>query len=271
MNVFIPSYGRAGRVTTLAMLPPHVISVLCVRQSQAKAYRDAYRNTSHANYGIEILIIPDKYKGIAGARTWICRVALRGKLPVIAMLDDDMIGGWFYKKDSRKFGGLKKATPEQVNHIWKYHEKMALRYGELYREGYAISLSDRRILAYGRPKIPPSGIKIGLIGRCIILNTRAMQTAQFTINACEDVESTLAWLKAGVMCGQDIHFGHGGHKEWARSKEAGGVGALRAKQVNLKTQNHRRLMKLFPGIVGYTSTGKERTSYWTAAKMGGLV
>lgn len=263
LPVFIPSYGRPGRVTTLAMLPKHASPILCVRREQVDEYRAAYPD-------ILIRVIPDRYPGIAGARVWICRYALSRKYRVIAMLDDDMIGGWFTKTDPSRFGGLARATPREVEARWKFHHKRALS-SRFARQGYAISMSDRRVLAYGKSNPRGHQIHHGLVGRCVLLNTVAMQKAQFTINACEDVESTLAWLIAGVFTGQDIHFGHGGHKEWATTKDAGGVGALRERQQNIKTKNHRRLMRIFPECVGYTSTGKERTSYHTAAKLGGLL
>lgn len=258
MKIFIPSYGRAGRATTLDMLPVYEDDVvLCVRQSQRKAYEKAY----HGYYAIRI--IPDSYPGIIGARTWICRYAIKHRLDVIGMFDDDKIGGWWRKPDPSTFGGLVRVPDRALTSVLDYHERAAQRHED---EGYAASLCERRILAY--PHGGRGRLKIGLTNGCLILNTQAMRKAQFTIEACEDVESTLAWYLAGVHTGQDSKFGHGGQKGWAIGAAAGGVGDHRAKHPDYKSRNHRRLMKLFPECVGYTTTGKERTYYRKAYEIG---
>ena len=75
VKVVIPSHKRAGRVTTLQVVPQ---AILCVEESQAEEYRKAYP-------GVELLIHPDSVAGLPRKRDWIYRAAGN-----VLMLDDDI-------------------------------------------------------------------------------------------------------------------------------------------------------------------------------------
>lgn len=83
-TIFIPSYNRAGAVTTLELFPEAVI-VCC--KSQEEQYREANPNAT-------FLVCPDKIQGnIARVRNWILR---NSPTDYLVMLDDDIknIGGF---------------------------------------------------------------------------------------------------------------------------------------------------------------------------------
>lgn len=76
LTIVIPSHGRPGRVDTLKLVPDGVV---CVEESQADAYRQAYPNA-------RIEAHPDSVIGMGAKRQWMYE-----RFGSIFMLDDDML------------------------------------------------------------------------------------------------------------------------------------------------------------------------------------
>ena len=92
-TMFIPSYNRAEKLTTLDLFP-NAIVVCC--ESQAEAYREA-------NPGAEIMACPDKVQGnIARVRNWIIN---NSPTDYIVLVDDDI----------KYIGGFENATRFKLN------------------------------------------------------------------------------------------------------------------------------------------------------------
>jgi hypothetical protein len=73
--IVCPTHGRAGRVRLFDVLPD---VPLCVAESQAPLYRDAYPDA-------ELIVHPDEVVGIAPKRQW-----LLDRHPEVFMFDDDV-------------------------------------------------------------------------------------------------------------------------------------------------------------------------------------
>lgn len=242
--------------------------IFVVHASERKAYRRAYPNAD---------VLPVLERGIGATRAAICRLALLNNHPVVAMLDDD-VTGWYYKDDPGVFGGVRAATDEEVYTRWTVNLQRAARRSEK-RLGYAVSFTWRTALAF--VKAPVKGLKLGLVNECMLMNDVAMQRARFTLETCEDMESTIHWLLKGVLAGQDPYLGHKA-PQTAHTAERGGCGVYRAKHPGYHLKNHRKLWRMFPEIVAKpVDTGelrhgaqqklKTRVAYQKAAQLGGLV
>lgn len=266
---FIPSFRRAGTCTThlKTILPRMLYPVFVIHESDEKAYRKAYPK-------VELLVTD--VRGIGKTRAFICEHAHR-RFDVAAMLDDD-ISGWYYKEDPDVFGGVRTATMDEVNERWTVQLRRALKRYER-AEGFACSFTWRTALAF--TKKPVKGVKLGLVNECMLMNCIAMDNAQFTLETCEDMESTIKWLLDGILCGQDPHLGHKA-PQTAHTAERGGCGVYREKHPGYHLKNHRRLWKMFPDVVaepidtgklrhGVQQQLKTRVSYQKAAQLGGLL
>lgn len=75
MEIVVPTHGRAGSVTTHETVEG---CVLCVAESQYKAYKEFYPN-------LQYLVHPDEVRGISRKRAWILR-----QFSSVFMLDDDI-------------------------------------------------------------------------------------------------------------------------------------------------------------------------------------
>jgi hypothetical protein len=260
---------RADNLLTLQTLPSMLRPILVVHSSEERDYR-------HYNPGIKVL--PTEVKGIGKTRAFICRHAVRKGYPVVAMLDDD-INGWIYKAKLDKFGGIRIATDAERDERWR---KAIARANRLVwqGEGFACSFTYRFALA-GPTNPNKMKLRVGLVNECMLMNRVAMKMAPFTLETCEDIESTLAWLSCGVTAGQDLRLGHTSPKT-ALTAERGGCGEYREQHEGFHLRNHRKLWKMFPQFVAEPrdegkrrSDGmvmlKTRVGYAKAAKAGGLI
>lgn len=266
---YIPSYMRAGKVLTLETMPSSMFPVLVVHESEFKFYRRAHR---------DVIVLPIPVRGIGKTRAAICAYALKMKQDVVGMLDDD-ITGWIYKADLTAFGGIRAATDDEKEERWRVQIHRARRMVDR-NIGYACSFTYRFALA-GPTNRNAMKLRVGLVNECMLMNRQAMQTAQFTLETCEDIESTLRWLSLGVHAGQDWRLGHTSPKT-SLSADSGGCGEYRAMHDGFHLRNHRRLWKMFPEFVAKPrDEGKRRADgmvmlttrvgYAKAAKAGGLI
>ncbi len=266
---YIPSYMRAGMATTHLTIPPVLTPIFVVHTSELRTYRREYPD-------IEVVHTNDK--GIGKTRAWICKFARQQKQKVVAMLDDD-ITGWLYKEDLDAMGTIRAATAEEVDARWRLQLKRALA---AYRDwrGYACSFTYRFALA-GPTKYNTMRLRVGLVNECMLMNGHAMKEAQFTLETCEDIESTLRWLSRGVAAGQDWRLGHTSPKT-ALTAGAGGCGEYREDHDGFHLRNHRKLWKMFPDFVAEPRDEgkrrgdgmvmlKTRVGYAKAARAGGLI
>lgn len=268
---YIPSYGRFGDVLTLDSMPHDLLyPVLVVHDSEYRAYK-------RRHHGVKV--ISTKVRGIGKTRAFICRHALKHGHAVVAMLDDD-INGWLYKDKLNAMGTIRKATNEERDTRWRVQLRRARNV--LPDVGYACSFTYRFALA--GPTVEYSTqikVRIGLVNECMLMNRIAMQNARFTLETCEDIESTLHWLSHGIIAGQDWRLGHTSPKT-SLSAETGGCGAYRESHDGFHLRNHRKLWKLFPEFVAEPqdvgkrrSDGmvmlKTRVGYSKAAKAGGVI
>lgn len=265
---YIPSYRRAGRCTTQDVIPKMLEPIFVVHDSDYKKYRRAYSQAT---------VIPTDVRGIGATRAHICRLAVAERQPVVAMLDDD-VTGWYYKPDPDIFGGVRTATDEEVFTRWAVNLQRAERRAAKHL-GYAVSFTWRTALAF--VKAPVRGLKLGLVNECMLMNRVALKHAQFSLETCEDMESTIKWLLDGVLCGQDPYLGHKA-PQTAHTAERGGCGVYREQHPGYHLKNHRKLWRMFPEIVakpidtgklrhGVQQQLKTRVSYKKAAEMGGLL
>lgn len=86
--VCIPSYKRAGKVTTHKLFPPGVAKIV-VCESQAAAYRK--------HYGSAVVTIPDSEDGSPPKK----RNAILNRYPVVLMMDDDVSTVGMYEDGNR--------------------------------------------------------------------------------------------------------------------------------------------------------------------------
>jgi hypothetical protein len=263
---------RADNVLTLDSMPTDLMyPVLVVHASEKKKYRNA-------NKGVKV--IATKAKGIGKTRAFICRYALKHGHDVVGMLDDD-INGWLWKEKFNAMGTIREATTEERDKRWRIQIKRAQILAEA-DQGYAVSFTYRFALAAPNKEYT-TGIKlrIGLVNECMLMNKQAMQNAEFTLETCEDIESTLHWLSNGIIAGQDQRLGHTSPKT-ALSADRGGCGEYREQHDGFHLRNHRRLWKLFPEFVAKpVDQGKRRgdgmvmlktrVGYSKAAKAGGII
>lgn len=273
---FIPSYQRAGNVLTLDSMPLSLMfPVIVVHKSEEAEYK-------HAHPGVRVLAT--HAKGIGATRAFICRYALKHEYPVVGMLDDD-INGWLWKSKLNKMGTIRQATDEERDLRWRVQIARARNVLHPNPEatiGYACSFTYRFALAaptsYYSTQIK---LRIGLVNECMLMNRTAMELAQFTLETCEDIESTLHWLSNGVIAGQDWRLGHTSPKT-SLSAETGGCGEYREKHDGFHLRNHRRLWKMFPEYVAEPKDEgkvrgdgmvmlKTRVGYSKAAKAGGVI
>lgn len=75
IKIVIPTFRRAGRVSTLAIAP---FAALCVTDSEHDLYASNYRD-------VEIIVHPDSVRGLSAKRQWIYE-----KYGDVVMLDDDL-------------------------------------------------------------------------------------------------------------------------------------------------------------------------------------
>lgn len=269
---FIPSYMRAGNVLTLDSIPLDLMyPVLVVHKSEKKKYKKKHP---------KVKVIATKAKGIGRTRAFICKYALKHGHDVVGMLDDD-INGWLWKEKWGAMGTIRAATDAERDKRWRVQLKRAQILAEA-DQGYAVSFTYRFALA-GPNREYTTGIKlrIGLVNECMLMNKQAMQNAQFTLETCEDIESTLHWLSNGIIAGQDQRLGHTSPRT-ALTAERGGCGEYREKTDGFHLRNHRKLWKLFPDFVAKpVDVGKRRSDgmvmlktrvgYSKAAKAGGVI
>lgn len=265
---FIPSYRRAGAVITHKTIPPMLTPILVVHESDERAYQKKYP---------KIEVVSTDVRGIGKTRAFICEHARNRGYDVAAMLDDD-ITGWYYKPDPSVFGGVRQATDEEVVRRWTKQLERAVKFSRG-GDGYAVSFTWRTALAF--VKKPVRGLKLGLVNECMLMNDIAMHQAQFTLETCEDMESTIGWLLDGTLCGQDPYLGHKA-PQTAHTAERGGCGVYREEHPGYHLKNHRKLWKMFPDVVmkpvdtgklrhGMQQQLKTRVSYTKAAQRGGLL
>lgn len=269
---FIPSYMRAGMATTHWAIPlDQMYPVFVVHESERNVYTKAYP---------DIKVIATNSRGIGKTRAFICRYALRKGHNVVGMVDDDMTG-WLWKERWGKMGTIRAATEEERDRRWR----VQLRRAKILADddiGYAVSFTYRFALAPpNRDYSTQIKLRIGLVNECMLMNTQAMETAQFTLETCEDIESTLKWLSLGVIAGQDQRLGHTSPKT-SLSADTGGCGQYREEHDGFHLKNHRKLWRLFPDFVAKPiDEGKRRgdgmvmlktrVGYSKAAKAGGVI
>jgi hypothetical protein len=269
---FIPSYMRAGNVLTLDSIPLHLLyPVLVVHKSEKKKYQKKHP---------KVKVIATSDKGIGKTRAFICRYALKHGHDVVAMLDDD-VNGWLWKEQFAAMGTIRTATEAERDKRWAVQLKRARNLAGA-GIGYAASFTYRFALAAPNREYT-TGIKlrIGLVNECMLMNKQAMEHARFTLETCEDIESTLHWLSHGVIAGQDQRLGHTSPKT-ALTAERGGCGEYREQTEGFHLRNHRKLWKLFPNFVAKPKDEgkrrgdgmvmlKTRVGYSKAAKAGGVI
>jgi hypothetical protein len=176
-------------------------------------------------------------------------------------------------------GTIRAATAEEVDNRWRLQIHRARR---AYRDwkGYACSFTYRFALA-APTSYNDMKLRVGLVNECMLMNGHAMKTAQFSLETCEDIESTLRWLSQGIIAGQDWRLGHTSPKT-ALTAGAGGCGEYREDHDGFHLRNHRKLWKMFPDFVAKPRDEgkrrgdgmvmlKTRVGYAKAAKAGGLL
>lgn len=260
---YIPSHLRAGKITTPSILPACAYPILAVDESQARKYEKRHSK-------IEVLAVPERYRGIGRTRAFICKTALKCGHDVIACLDDD-ITGWLWKRQPSEMGTVGRASLKTVNSRWKRIIRWARELNDE-RRGLAVNFPFRFALA-----MPTTAkrLKIGLVNECWIANRKALETAQFTLPLAEDQEATLRWLLDGVLCGQDVRLGHKGPKT-SLTSETGGCGDYRGQHPeDWHYRTHKMLQKLFPEYVTNVTKLENnrvgtRVHYKKAAEAGGV-
>lgn len=267
---YIPSYGRAGNVLTLETMPSSLMfPILVVHKSQQDEYIKAHP-------GVAVIATQDR--GIGKTRAFICRHALRKNWDVVGMLDDD-ITGWLWKRRLDRMGTIRSASDQERDSRWALQINRATV--ALTRpQGYACSFTYRFALA-GPTNINTHRVRIGLVNECMLMNRIAMQHAHFTLETCEDIESTLHWLSHGIVAGQDWRLGHTSPPT-ALSADRGGCGVYRSTHDGFHLRNHRKLWRLFPDFVAEPRDEgkrrgdgmvmlKTRVGYAKAARAGGII
>lgn len=112
-QVYIPSYRRAGRVSSLAVYPR---AVLCVAKAEASAYRRAHP-------GARLLVMPDSAygRGMAVVRNWILDNAPTAD---VVMADDDC--SVFARHEG---GERRRKTPAEIGRFIGQGFRMAAELG----------------------------------------------------------------------------------------------------------------------------------------------
>jgi hypothetical protein len=259
---------RAGKVV-LDTLPSMLDPIIVVCDFEVKDYRKAHPR---------VKVVGTKARGIGATRAFICRYAVNRGMEVAGMLDDD-ITKWIYKEDPLTYGGIREATTTEVRKRWTIELARAVKYQKK-DQGFACSFTWRTALAFPHPPTK-YGVRLGMVNECMLMNLKAMRVAQFTLETCEDVESTIKWLLDGVIAGQDPHLGHGSPLT-AHTAEGGGCGQYRQDNPGYHLKNHQALREMFPEVVcvpvdtgelrhGQQQKVKSRIRYKKAAMIGGLL
>lgn len=268
---YIPSYMRAGMATTHWAIPPSLYPIFVVHESERDAYAKAYPDAK---------VVSTDVKGIGKTRAFICAHALKKGHDVVGMVDDDMTG-WLWKEKWGQMGTIRQATEAERDERWKVQLTRAKNLADD-RIGYAVSFTYRFALAAPNKEYSTQiKLRIGLVNECMLMNRIAMENAQFTLETCEDIESTLHWLSKGIIAGQDQRLGHTSPKT-SLSADTGGCGEYREQHDGFHLKNHRKLWRLFPDFVAKPlDEGKRRgdgmvmlktrVGYSKAAKAGGVI
>lgn len=269
---YIPSYQRAGRVLTLDSMPSDLMyPIIVVHESEERKYTKAHP---------KVKILATSKKGIGATRAFICRHAIKKGHDVVGMLDDD-INGWLWKQDLNVMGTIRAATTDERDARWRKQIQRATVVLED-KIGYACSFTYRFALAGPTTRYSTGiNLRIGLVNECMLMNRVAMKHAHFTLETCEDIESTLHWLSHGIIAGQDWRLGHTSPKT-SLSADTGGCGEYRAEHDGFHLRNHRKLWKMFPDFVAKPRDEgkrrgdgmvmlKTRVGYSKAAKAGAII
>lgn len=242
MKLYIHTYGRAHKQTTLALLPPELQrrATLVVQAREAKAY--AHR-VGVGGAG-ELLVLPDSIRTLSPTRQWILdQHNVRKHGPKLCLLDDDLR---FDKRRMDQKGLFVVGTHADIRAMFKKLE-LALDHfahaGVLAREGgnrveesFRLATRMTRILAYDVEQVKK--VK-----------------ARFDRVPCkQDFDMTLQLLRAGypnyVIC--DYVQGQGG------SQAVGGCSAYRT--LKMLDDTAHKLAKLHPEFVSVVR--KETRSAW---------
>lgn len=88
MKIYIPSKGRAGKVSTIEVLLGLECLIVCP-ESEVEEYRKFYKN---------VIGCPDKIVGITPTRNWILD---NSEDKDIVMVDDDALGMYYFEKNEK--------------------------------------------------------------------------------------------------------------------------------------------------------------------------
>lgn len=243
MRLYIHTYGRADRQTTLERLPAEQAknAVLVVQQREAKAYA-AYAERA------EVLVLPDHIRSLSPTRQWILDTHdVRKHGPKLLLLDDDLRE--FAKRRTDDLTLFTQCTPRDVADIYRQLDRALDKYahaGVLAREGgnrhtapFSLATRMMRMLGYHVPTVRAVG-------------------ARFDRVPCkQDFDMTLQLLRAGYpnyVIGKYIQAHHG-------SNTAGGCSSYRTRTMMDKAA--RTLCKLHAPFV--TLVQKETKSAWVGA------
>jgi len=177
MRIFIPSYGRAGNVTTLEFMPN---AQVIVPQSQLKIYQD--------HYGDSVIAIPDDQDGnVAKKRNAILNLMHDDELAWL--VDDDLI-------DIIRIKGILSLDAEEV--LYRHWELLD-SYNGLYG-GFAISDDPVKYAEYC-----PFSLTKPSYG-CVMIRKHSNLLYDETLGRHEDADYFLKVLHAGGVVIRDNRY-----------------------------------------------------------------
>jgi hypothetical protein len=236
LEVFVPSRSRWERSLTLEALQGQWDGVaLVVPADQARQYKPLAER-----HGARLTVCPSQYKGIAGTRQFIGKIA-RNKF---LMLDDDLR---FYRR---------KSVEDWQLHMFGKHDMsaMLILVNRLLDHYAHVGIGPRQFNVKYSTHIPKSGVKPEphkypwyLIGRP--LRALAYRKGPFLkcehgrVAIMEDFDVTLQLLRKGYRNAIITQYA----QDQPQTQAAGGCSDYRTHK--LHEENVRKMAKLHPGLV----------------------